>query len=170
MPEQEGITESTCSPRVEFSPSDPCGEEGFENGDQDAGYPAASQILGTRKDPKTSPSMLFPGTRRLCRFRRGRRRLWPSCMAEAAPFALRSKSRRIFSASAFLPVGCKGVCQRHGGARRTIIAQWPAGTRRSLPEACPCLRSRCRECSVETNPLGPAAALSYLLQSGGIIP
>src|ERR1035438_1330105 len=60
------------------SSSNSYGEEGFENGDQDASYQAASQILAI-KFGKTSPSELFPGTRTLCRFRRAQRKSWPEC-------------------------------------------------------------------------------------------
>src|SRR5580698_6964861 len=45
-------------------------------------------------------------------------------------------------------------------------SQLPVDTRRLLPAACPCLRSRCRELCAATNSWGPAAALSYLIQSG----
>src|SRR5580658_4782231 len=50
--------------------------------------------------------------------------------------------------------------------RNHLTLQLPVGTRRSLPPACRCLRSRCRELGAETNPWGPVAAISYLTQLG----
>src|SRR5277367_5026423 len=49
-------------------------------------------------------------------------------------------------------------------SRNRLTSQLPVDTRRSLPVISPSLRSRHRECSADTNPWGPAAALSCLLQ------
>ena len=56
------------------SSSNLCGEECFENGDQNASYQAQVGFQDPREDPRTSPSKLFPGTRTLSRFRGGRHR------------------------------------------------------------------------------------------------
>jgi hypothetical protein len=61
-------TRSKARPRVDSS-SNLCGEEGFENGDQNASHPAPDQFSESREGPRTSPRKLCPGTRTLSRFR-----------------------------------------------------------------------------------------------------
>src|SRR5277367_2454394 len=89
--------------RVESSSSKPCREEGFGNGDQDGGCRGASQMSGIRKCLKTSASGLSRGTRKLCHFRRGQCRWWPSYTAGQRSLLISAPSREE---SCWLPLFC----------------------------------------------------------------
>src|SRR6202166_4896688 len=147
------------------SSSNPCGREDFGNGDHDAGCPAPSQIL-VRRCRKTSPNKLLPGSRTLCRCRQGRHRSWPSCMAKQRSLLICAPNREGSSPP---QLSCLRLNRRVPAPPRSegrLTSESPSDIPRWLPAHCPYLRSRRRECSVETNPSGPKAGLSYLLQSG----